>query len=110
MSLLPSQLRIRDDLPLSLERAEAPATEAVRYPPVCDWTCAQASDKPPRMVRLHLTEWAEAEADDFRRTQEDRGCVCFTGCAPCCWCTHPGNPLNLEEDEDAWVMGYEAQP
>lgn len=107
MALLPAQFRIRDDLPVALERVEAPAAEPVRYLPVCDWACALASDKPPKRVRLCLTEEAEAEADDFRRTQEDRGCNCFTGCAPCSWCTHPGNPLNLDEDDDAWVMGFE---
>lgn len=107
MSLLPTQFRIRDDLPVALERVEAPAAEPLRYAPVCDWSCAQASDKPPKRVRLCLTAEAEAEADDFRRVQEDRGCVCFTGCAPCGWCTHPGNPLNLAEDDDAWVMGFE---
>ena len=107
MSLLPNNFRIRDDMPMLLERVEAPAADGVRYVPVCDWTCAQASDRPPRLVRLHLTEEAEAEADDFRRVQKDRGCVCFTGCAPCGWCTHPGNPLNLGEDDEAWVMGFE---
>lgn len=29
----------------------------------------------------------------------DRGCICFTGCAPCSFCMHPGNPLNQEVDE-----------
>lgn len=110
MSLLPNQFRIRDDLPVALERAEAASAERARYVPVCDWTCAQASDKPPKRVRLRLTERAEAEADDFSRTQEDRGCACFTGCAPCCWCTHPGNPMNLAEDDDAWAMGFAEAP
>lgn len=106
MALLPNVFRIRDTMPAALERVNAPAAEPVRYAPVCDWSCAPASDNPPKRTRLRLTEWAEAEADDFSRTQEDRGCVCFTGCAPCGWCTHPGNPLNLNEDDDAWVMGY----
>lgn len=106
MPLLPNHFRTRDDLPIPLERVVAPPIEPVRYTPICDWTCAPVSDKPPKRMRLHLAEWAEAEADDFDRTQEFRGCICFTGCAPCCWCTHPGNPINLAEDDDAWVMGY----
>ncbi len=29
------------------------------------------------------------------------GCTCFQ-CAPCGACTHPGNTLNLEENDDVW--------
>ena len=48
-----------------------------------------------------LKAWAEAERYQFMGL-EDRGCVCWTGCAPCSYCVHPGNPRNQEEDEDAW--------
>ncbi|MDE1997971.1 MAG: hypothetical protein KGI52_03475 [Burkholderiales bacterium] len=67
---------------------------------------ATTSDKPPRMVRLRLTDEAEAEADDFRRVHGDGSCSCFIN-APCGSCTHPGNPANLDEDDAAWVMGPE---
>ncbi|PMS26051.1 hypothetical protein C0Z16_27910 [Paraburkholderia rhynchosiae] len=51
-----------------------------------------------------LTPEAQAERDDFKAIgYEDRGCTCFTGCVPCGWCTHPGNPLNQDEDESCWM-------
>lgn len=106
MSLLPPIFQRGDRLyPLGTPTRQpaAPAPAA----PVHDWRFATAGDNPPKMVRLCLTDDAEAEADDFRRIgYHHSGCSCFTGCAPCSWCTHPGNPLNLEEDDSAWVMGY----
>lgn len=61
-----------------------------------------------RKVR-RLKDWAVADREAFESKDEygrfsDRGCVCFTGCAPCSWCTHPGNPLNQNEDDNAWVI------
>lgn len=56
-----------------------------------------------------LTEAAQYDRDEFNaRDHEygvslaDRGCICFTGCAPCSFCMHPGNPMNQAEDDDAW--------
>lgn len=40
-------------------------------------------------------------ADEFWFTFRDRGCTCFIS-PPCSYCTHEGNPANLEEDPDAW--------
>jgi hypothetical protein len=60
----------------------------------------------PVMVRI-LTEEADAERADF--IEYGRGCSCHTGCAPCSHCTHPGNPMNQEEDESAWRMVQEDQ-
>lgn len=54
-----------------------------------------------------LKPWAENEYRDFKEEMEDCGCVCWTGCAPCSFCTHPGNPRNLEEDEDAWQTVFD---
>jgi len=31
----------------------------------------------------------------------DACCTCHIA-PPCGYCTHPGNPANLEEDEEAW--------
>lgn len=107
MSLLPERFRIRDDLPLQLERVDPPVADPVRYAPICDWSHSRASDNPPKLVRLHLSDEWEAEADDFRRVHGDRGCACFLS-PPCNHCTHPGNPLNLDETPEAWVMGYES--
>lgn len=60
-----------------------------------------------------LTEAAQYDRDEFIRTDPeygyslaDRGCICFTGCAPCSFCTHPGNPLNQEIDE-CWEEVYD---
>lgn len=30
-------------------------------------------------------------------------CKCHLGHAPCGYCTHPGNPLNQAENEEAWM-------
>jgi len=45
-------------------------------------------------------EWQEV-ADDFQANYDARGCTCFIN-APCSWCTHPGNPSNLECTDGAW--------
>lgn len=56
-----------------------------------------------------LTADAQFDRDDFERKDpeygrlSDRGCVCFTGAAPCSFCTHPGNPHNQEVDE-CWEL------
>jgi hypothetical protein len=104
--LLPNALRIRDDFPFVLKRSIPVAALIIKPVPVNDWAMAMASDKPPRMVRLYLNEWAEAEADDFRRVHGGGNCSCHIS-PPCCSCMHPGNPFNLNETEDAWVMGPE---
>lgn len=53
-----------------------------------------------------LKPWAQAEADDFHRWHGDGNCSCHIS-PPCCSCTHPGNPLNLEEDDDAWEFSLD---
>ena len=45
-------------------------------------------------------EWQEV-ADDFFFSMRDRGCSCFIS-PPCNYCTHEGNPANLDETDDAW--------
>ncbi len=105
MSLLPA-LFIRGERMRPLGPALRPTIEPKKIEPKHDWSFAQKSDHAPEKVRLHLTEEAQAEADDFDITTSDRGCSCCIS-PPCCWCTHPGNPHNLVEDDDAWVMGYE---
>ena len=39
--------------------------------------------------------------EDFRAKHDGRCCSCHIH-PPCSWCTDPGNPLNLIEDDDAW--------
>ncbi|WP_175716192.1 hypothetical protein [Burkholderia anthina] len=54
-----------------------------------------------RQVR-QLTEEAEAERNDFRSKYGNwGGCNCFIS-APCSFCTHPGNPMNQNEDDECW--------
>lgn len=48
-----------------------------------------------------LTEEYQAKADSFDEYYRERGCTCFQS-APCSYCTDPGNPENLENNEDAW--------
>lgn len=66
------------------------------------------------MSDRHLLPWAEEAAFRFYEDYGSGNCVCFLGCAPCSSCTHPGNPVNLEEDPHAWgtlidVMAEEAK-
>lgn len=104
--LLPNALRVHDDMPLRLERATTASTPRPADPaPANDWNHATPADKPPKRVRLQLTEAAEAEAHDFQRLYGSGNCSCHIS-PPCGSCTHPGNPMNLEEDDDAWMMGH----
>lgn len=106
MSLLPNAMRIQDDFPLILKRSIPLASNPPVPAPVNDWFKAMPSDKPPKMVRLRLTEEAEAESEDFYRVYDGGNCSCHIS-PPCSSCMHPGNPLNLQEDDSAWVMGFE---
>ncbi len=54
------------------------------------------------MSERELTEVAQLERDSFSLFLEDHGCTCFIS-PPCSYCTHPGNPLNQENDKSAWV-------
>ena len=62
--------------------------------------------KPVKLVRLRLTDEAEAENTSFFREYRDGNCSCHIS-APCGSCTHPGNPLNQAEDDTAWVVGVD---
>lgn len=57
-----------------------------------------------------LTLEAELDRERFDRNYRNRGCDCFTGCAPCNWCTHPGNPINQEDDDKCWERETSAVP
>jgi hypothetical protein len=50
------------------------------------------------MIEYILTDEAQHDRDMFEIEQRSRGCSCWTGMAPCNWCTHPGNPLCQEDD------------
>lgn len=59
-----------------------------------------ASTQPAQLaVERELTDEAQIERDDWNR--EGNNCSCHIS-APCGCCTHPGNPMNQEEDETAW--------
>lgn len=46
-----------------------------------------------------LTAEAQADRDDFKRAERELGgCSCHIS-PPCGHCTHPGNPMNQEDDE-----------
>lgn len=53
------------------------------------------------VIALKLSDEAQDDRDRFNHYHADSGCTCFTN-PPCSWCTHPGNPLNQEDDE-FWV-------
>jgi len=50
-----------------------------------------------------LTQAALAERLEYEADYGDRGCSCHQ-CAPCGNCVHPGNPLNQDEDDEAWEL------
>lgn len=109
MSLLPNAMRLPDDVPKYLgQLVRAVKKNEPMRASASDWSSAQASDKPPKMVRLRLTDDSAADNEDFEAVYGDRGCECFIS-APCGCCTHPGNPLALECNDDAWVMGHQGQ-
>lgn len=56
----------------------------------------------PHRAGMILTPEAQGERDWFESVFGNEGCTCFIF-QPCCYCTHPGNPRNQEEDEDCWV-------
>lgn len=45
-----------------------------------------------------LKDWAQAYVEEFELEYLGVGCSCWQS-APCSRCTHPGNPLCLEDDE-----------
>lgn len=53
-----------------------------------------------------LTPEAQDERDDYERYYG--GCSCHIS-PPCGACTHPGNPLN-QEDDSCWLEEPEAIP
>lgn len=55
------------------------------------------------MSERRLTDAAQAERDAF---DADDGCCACHIAPPCGWCTHPGNPLNQEDDE-CWTIAEE---
>lgn len=53
-----------------------------------------------------LMPWAEDALAEWELFFGDSGCICFI-CPPCNSCVHPGNPVNLDETDDAWGEEYE---
>lgn len=58
---------------------------------------------PPKRVGYRLTYDAECLYNEW---QEIGGCSCHTGCAPCSSCCSDGNPISLEENDEAWEPNY----
>ncbi len=56
-----------------------------------------------------LTEQAEADRTDFISTHGSGGnCSCHIS-PPCDSCLHPGNPLNQDENPQAWEEAKEVE-
>lgn len=51
-----------------------------------------------------LTEAAQQDRDAYERLDSRLGCSCHIS-PPCTICTHPGNPLN-QEDDSFWEVFY----
>lgn len=50
-----------------------------------------------------LTKEAKKDREDFYNKFGDSGeCSCHIN-PPCSFCTHPGNPVNQEEDPECWI-------
>ena len=43
---------------------------------------------------------AEEDWNNFLLNMMPIGCSCHSTMAPCSWCTHPGNPFNLDARDD----------
>jgi hypothetical protein len=56
----------------------------------------------PKKVERELTPEAQADRDAFERDYDGGNCSCHLS-PPCGSCTHPGNPLNQDEDESCWI-------
>ena len=56
------------------------------------------------MPNKTLTKQAQDDALNFDLYYGDRNCCSCHMHPPCSWCIHPGNPINLEENEDAWEI------
>ena len=51
------------------------------------------------MDKHRLTKEAQEDRDDFFRLYPwGSGCLCHI-MPPCTYCTHPGNPMNQEDDQ-----------
>ncbi len=48
-----------------------------------------------------LTEEAQELRDEFEVLYGTGNCSCHLH-PPCSSCTHPGNPINQEEDDESW--------
>lgn len=109
MSLLPPAMRIQDDFPFVLRKVERVVEKPVVQKPMSDWTCIGHGDNPPKRVRLYLNADGQEAEDSFACYMEERGngCTCFIS-APCGYCTHPGNPIAIEETDEFWEYGYES--
>jgi len=72
-------------------------------PEVCDSVQAKVSEQTeaPKPERV-LTPEAEAERAQFEAEHGGGNCSCHIS-PPCASCSHPGNPINQEEDETAWM-------
>ena len=56
----------------------------------------------------HLKPWAQELADEFESKYGTGNCSCHIS-PPCYSCTHPGNPLNLEDTPDAWGFDFDEE-
>jgi hypothetical protein len=53
-----------------------------------------------------LTPEGLEAVEAFELEYEDCGCTCFRA-APCSYCTHPGNPSNVNEIPEFWELADE---
>lgn len=49
-----------------------------------------------------LSKLGKELAESFEQDYGENGCCCHMGIPPCGYCTHPGNPLNLNDTPEAW--------
>lgn len=65
-------------------------------------TAIEAIDEALKPERV-LAEDAQADRDSFEANYGSGNCSCHLS-PPCSSCTHPGNPLNQEDDESCWTV------
>lgn len=65
---------------------------------------AKASGLWPIKPEPELTDEAQDDRDAFESMRDELGgCRCHLN-PPCSYCTHPGNPVNQEEDPSCWKV------
>jgi len=63
---------------------------------------------PPKRYGYILNKQGQEVYEDFL-SHDYQGCTCPTGHPPCSYCTDPGNPISIEENDEFWEKDPEIE-